>query len=63
VVPLPALSVQQEDRDYGAHNQRSAVTISVEVQDDLPIEQHVRFAEDAASSELWALLKRRTRNT
>ena len=26
--------------------------------DDLPIERQVRFAEDAASSEMWPLLKR-----
>jgi len=59
VVPVTSLCpCSKKIADYGAHNQRSAVTISVEVQDDLPIEQHVRFAEDAASSELWALLKR-----
>ncbi len=48
----------KEISDYGAHNQRSLVTIRVELLQ--PIEWHelVRFAEDAASSELWPLLKR-----
>jgi GTP cyclohydrolase IB len=59
VVPVTSLCpCSKKIADYGAHNQRSAVTIAVEVQDDLPIEQQVRFAEDAAPSELWALLKR-----
>jgi len=59
VVPVTSLCpCSKKIADYGAHNQRSAVTIAAEVQDDLPIEQQVRFAEEAASSELWALLKR-----
>ena len=59
VVPVTSLCpCSKKIADYGAHNQRSAVTITVEVQDDLAIEQQVRFAEEAASSELWALLKR-----
>jgi GTP cyclohydrolase I len=59
VVPVTSLCpCSKKIADYGAHNQRSAVTIKVELQDDLPIEQQVRFAEDAASSEIWALLKR-----
>jgi GTP cyclohydrolase I len=58
-VPVKALCpCSKEIADYGAHNQRSAVTIAAEVEDDLPIEQQVRFAEEAAPSELWALLKR-----
>jgi GTP cyclohydrolase I len=59
VVPVTSLCpCSKKIADYGAHNQRSAVTIAAEVEDDLPLEQQVRFAEDAASSELWALLKR-----
>jgi GTP cyclohydrolase IB len=58
-VPVTSLCpCSKKIADYGAHNQRSAVTIAVELQDDLPIEQQVRFAEDAASSEIWPLLKR-----
>ena len=48
----------KEISDYGAHNQRSLVSIRVEVLQTLPWEQLVRFAEDAASSEIWPLLKR-----
>jgi GTP cyclohydrolase I len=58
---VPATSLcpcSKKIADYGAHNQRSAITIAAEIQDDLPIEQQVRFAEEAASSELWPLLKR-----
>jgi len=59
VVPVTSLCpCSKKIADYGAHNQRSAVTIAAELHDDLPIEQQVRFAEEAASSELWALLKR-----
>jgi GTP cyclohydrolase I len=59
VVPVTSLCpCSKKIADYGAHNQRSAITIAAELQDDLPIEQLVRFAEDAASSETWALLKR-----
>jgi len=59
VVPVTSLCpCSKKIADYGAHNQRSAVSIAAEVEDDLPIEQQVRFAEEAAPSELWALLKR-----
>ena len=48
----------KEISDYGAHNQRSRITLRVELLQ--PIEWHelVRFAEESASSELWSLLKR-----
>ncbi len=58
-VPVKSLCpCSKEISDYGAHNQRSLVTIRVEVLQ--PIEWHelVRFAEDEASSELWPMLKR-----
>ena len=59
VVPVTSLCpCSKKIADYGAHNQRSSVTITVELQNDLALEQQVRFAEDAASSELWSLLKR-----
>jgi len=62
-VPVKSLCpCSKEISDYGAHNQRSLVTIRVEVRqpDSAPIEWHqlVRFAEDAASSEIWPMLKR-----
>ena len=62
-VPVKSLCpCSKEISDYGAHNQRSLVTIRVEVLDPLQqaLEWHelVRFAEDQASSELWPMLKR-----
>jgi GTP cyclohydrolase I len=44
--------------DYGAHNQRSQITIAAEIEDTLSIEEQIRIAEQAASSETWGLLKR-----
>jgi GTP cyclohydrolase I len=58
-VPVKSLCpCSKEISDYGAHNQRSLVTIRAELRE--PVEWHelVRFAEDSASSELWAMLKR-----
>ena len=58
-VPVKSLCpCSKEISDYGAHNQRSLITIRVELL--APIEWHelVRFAEDEASSELWPMLKR-----
>jgi GTP cyclohydrolase I len=62
-VPVKSLCpCSKEISDYGAHNQRSLVTIRVEVKspDSGGIEWHelVRFAEEAASSEIWPMLKR-----
>jgi GTP cyclohydrolase I len=44
--------------DYGAHNQRSHVTISARTTGFVWIEELVEFAERHASSELYGLLKR-----
>ncbi|MEK8045304.1 GTP cyclohydrolase FolE2 [Ideonella margarita] len=62
-VPVKSLCpCSKEISDYGAHNQRSLVTIRVELKDPLgaPIEwqELVRFAEESASSEIWPMLKR-----
>jgi GTP cyclohydrolase I len=62
-VPVKSLCpCSKEISDYGAHNQRSLVTIRVEVKNPAtaPIEWHelVRFAEESASSEIWPMLKR-----
>ena len=48
----------KEISDYGAHNQRSHVSLCLELLGDLGWDQMVRFAEDSASSELWPMLKR-----
>jgi GTP cyclohydrolase I len=58
-VPVKSLCpCSKEISDYGAHNQRSTVTIRVETKAAVEWQELVRFAEDNASSELWALLKR-----
>jgi len=58
-VPVKSLCpCSKEISDYGAHNQRSLVTIRVEQLQPLEWHELVRFAEDAASSEIWPLLKR-----
>jgi GTP cyclohydrolase IB len=43
---------------YGAHNQRSHVTISAEVSEQVAAEDLIAIAEEEASCELWSLLKR-----
>jgi GTP cyclohydrolase IB len=58
-VPVKSLCpCSKEISDYGAHNQRSHVTIRVELLHDIGWSDLVRFAEDAASSEIWPLQKR-----
>ena len=59
-VPVKSLCpCSKEISNYGAHNQRSLVTIRAELPDgDLGWPELVRFAEESASSEIWALLKR-----
>ncbi len=59
VVPVKSLCpCSKEISDYGAHNQRSHVTIRVELLEDIAWGELVRFAEDSASSEIWPMLKR-----
>ena len=59
-VPVKSLCpCSKEISDYGAHNQRSHVTIRVELAgEEIGWPELVRFAEDSASSELWPMLKR-----
>jgi len=59
VVPVKSLCpCSKEISDYGAHNQRSHVTIRAELLAEVGWPELVRFAEDSASSELWPMLKR-----
>jgi GTP cyclohydrolase I len=58
-VPVKSLCpCSKEISDYGAHNQRSVVTVRVELLQAVPWHELVRFAEDSASSEIWPMLKR-----
>jgi len=61
VVPVTSLCpCSKEISEYGAHNQRSHVTMTVELSPTsvLSIEDLVKIAEAEASCELWGLLKR-----
>ena len=44
--------------DYGAHNQRSHITLEAKLRATLSIEELVRIAEEEASCEVFGLLKR-----
>jgi GTP cyclohydrolase I len=58
-VPVKSLCpCSKEISDYGAHNQRSLVTIRVELLQPVEWQQLVRFAEESASCEIWPMLKR-----
>ena len=59
VAPVTSLCpCSKEISDYGAHNQRSAITIAAEIDGDLSLEEQIRIAETSASCELWSRLKR-----
>ncbi|MDE1546224.1 GTP cyclohydrolase FolE2 [Dechloromonas agitata] len=44
--------------DYGAHNQRSHITLEARLRQPMAIEELVRIAEEEASCEVFGLLKR-----
>ena len=59
VVPCTSLCpCSKKISAYGAHNQRSHVTITVRTNDFVWIEDIIQIAEDNASSQLYGLLKR-----
>ena len=59
LVPVTSLCpCSKEISAYGAHNQRSHVTIAARLSAELPVESLIEVAERAASCELWGLLKR-----
>ena len=59
VVPVTsACPCSKRISEYGAHNQRSHITIQADLASDLPIDDLIRLAESCASCEVWALLKR-----
>ena len=58
-VPVTSLCpCSKEISDYGAHNQRSEVTLTVSVRECIWIEELVELVEEQASCELFGLLKR-----
>jgi GTP cyclohydrolase I len=59
VVPVTSLCPCSKGiSDYGAHNQRSHVTVTARTRGFVWIEDLVRICEDQASCELYGLLKR-----
>ena len=59
VVPVTSLCpCSKEISEYGAHNQRSHVTVEVRSKDSIQIEELIEMVEKQASSELYGLLKR-----
>ena len=59
VVPVTSLCpCSKKVSDYGAHNQRSHITITAELASEVAVEDQIRIAEDASSCEIWGLLKR-----
>lgn len=59
MVPVTSLCpCSKQISRYGAHNQRSHITIAAEISGEITIEALVAIAESAASCELYGLLKR-----
>jgi len=59
VAPVTSLCpCSKEVSEYGAHNQRSHITITVDAIEPITVDEIVRIAEDEASSELYGVLKR-----
>jgi GTP cyclohydrolase IB len=58
-VPVTSLCpCSKEISAYGAHNQRSLITVHAELRGEMPIEELIVIAENCASCELFGLLKR-----
>ena len=60
-VVVPATSLcpcSKQISAYGAHNQRSHITLSATLRGDLGLRELVRMAEEEASCEVFGLLKR-----
>jgi GTP cyclohydrolase I len=59
VVPVTSLCPCSKNiSDYGAHNQRSHVTIRTRLREHMWLEELIDIAEGAGSCELWGILKR-----
>ena len=59
LVPVKSLCpCSKSISDYGAHNQRSHITMAIESRTPVSPESLIRVAEEEASSEIYGLLKR-----
>ena len=60
-VRIPVLSLcpcSKEISDYGAHNQRSTITIKIKAAERIWIEDIVKIGENSGSTEVFSILKR-----
>jgi GTP cyclohydrolase I len=58
---VPVMSLcpcSKEISDYGAHNQRSLISLTVRLHAPMTLAELLRYAEEEASAELYGLLKR-----
>ena len=60
IVPVTSLCPCSKNiSDYGAHNQRSHITVKTSLKSSaLKVEDIIKIAETSASCELWSILKR-----
>jgi GTP cyclohydrolase I len=59
VVPVTSLCpCSKKISDYGAHNQRSHITVTAVIDGELPVDELIAQIEAQASCELYGLLKR-----
>ena len=59
LVPVTSLCpCSKKISQYGAHNQRSHITVSAVLADELPVDELIAKIEQQASCELYGLLKR-----
>ena len=59
IAPVTSLCpCSNEISKYGAHNQRSHVSITAELETNFPIEKQIEMIESCASCQVWGLLKR-----
>jgi len=59
VVPVTSLCpCSKEISDYGAHNQRSHITLTATIDNDLWIEDLIDLVENEASCQIYGLIKR-----
>jgi GTP cyclohydrolase I len=59
VIPVTSLCpCSKKISEYGAHNQRSHITVTAEIGDNICAEDIIQLVEKQASSELFSLLKR-----
>ena len=59
LVPVTSLCpCSKQISDYGAHNQRSHITLTATVTDEISIEELIDIVEDEASCQIYGLIKR-----